>query len=206
MENHFDKIARDWDKNQITIKRTETIASELRKVIKPKNGQTAMEFGAGTGLLSVALKDLFSEIILIDSSSAMVCVTIEKLAEEKIQHLTPIFFDLEKEDYTAKTFDCIFSQMTLHHVLYVEKIISKFYKLLKPGGLLAIADLYEEDGTFHDREFNGHQGFIPVDLVKSFEKSGFKDVSYKPCFEIVKPDGHNMGKSYPLFLLIGKKQ
>jgi len=206
MENHFDKVARDWDKNQITIKRTEAIASELRKIIKHKEVQTALEFGAGTGLLSVALKDLFSEIILMDSSSEMVKVTIEKLAEENIQHLTPVFFDLEKEDYKNKTFDCIFSQMTLHHVVSVDKVISKFYQLLKPDGLLAIADLYKEDGTFHDRDFNGHNGFNPDELAKSFEKSGFKEISYKTCFEIIKAEGPHMGKSYPVFLLTGKRQ
>jgi len=68
MENFFDSAAQNWDKNQRTIKRTNDIAIELRKVIALKNGQTAMEFGAGTGLLSLALKDLFYEITLMDSS------------------------------------------------------------------------------------------------------------------------------------------
>lgn len=205
MNNYFDKIAHDWDKNQITIKRTHAIASELRKVINLKNGQTALEYGAGTGLLSLALKDLFSEIILMDSSIEMLFVITEKLAEENINNLIPFYFDLEKEDYTIKTFDFIFTQMTLHHVVDIDKIISKFYKLLNQGGKFAVVDLYKEDGTFHERVFNGHFGFHPEDLVKVFEKSGFKEISHKPCFEIRKTEGLNEGKSYPLFLLIGKK-
>lgn len=205
MNNHFDQMARDWDKNQITIKRTEAIATKLRKFIELKNEQTALEFGAGTGLLSVELKDMFSEIILMDSSSEMIKVTKEKLIEKDIHHLHPLFFDLEKEDYTAKTFDCIFSQMTLHHVSDIEKIIAEFYHLLNPGGLLAIADLYKEDGTFHERDFNGHFGFNPEDLALVFKNTGFVNISHKPCFEITKAEGPNIGKTYPLFLLTAKK-
>jgi len=205
MENFFDSAAQNWDKNQRTIKRTNDIAIELRKVIALKNGQTAMEFGAGTGLLSLALKDLFYEITLMDSSLEMMRVTIENLAEKNIHHLTPILFDLEKEDYTAKTFDRIYSQMSLHHVLNIDKIITKFYNLLNPGAIMAIIDLYKEDGTFHERDFSGHFGFNPEELEEVLKKSGFKEISYKPCFEITKAEGPNAGKSYPLFLLTCKK-
>jgi len=148
---------------------------------------------------------MFSEIILMDSSSEMITVTIEKLAEKDIRHLTPLFFDLEKEEYTAKTFDCIFSQMSLHHVKDIDNIMAKFYNLLNYGGTLAIVDLYKEDGTFHERDFNGHYGFNPEDLVNILIKSGFIEISHKLCFEITKTEGPNIGKTYPLFLLIGKK-
>ena len=205
MTNHFDTVAQSWDQNPVNAKRTQAIAIALRSIFNFKEKKTAMEFGAGTGLLSISLRDLFFEITLLDSSSEMVRIAKEKLAKEDINHLTPIFFDLEKEDYTIKTFDIVFSQMALHHVLEVDSIISKFYKLLNPGGLLTIADLYKEDGTFHEFDFNGHKGFDPDELSKVFEKSGFREISYKPGYEIIKTEGPNKGKSYPIFLLTGKK-
>ncbi len=205
MTNHFDNVAQNWDQNQIHIKRTQAIAEELNKIITSKEKQSALEFGAGTGLLSISLRDLFSEITLMDSSSEMVRIATEKLAKENINHLKPIFFDLEKENYTLKTFDFIFSQMALHHVSDVGSMISKFYQLLNPGGLLAIADLYKEDGTFHEFDFNGYMGFDPDELSEVYEKSGFRDISYKQCYEIIKTEGPNKGKGYPIFLWIGKK-
>ena len=205
MTNHFDNVAQNWDQNQTHIKRTQSIAEELRKIITAKENQSALEFGAGTGLLSISLRDLFSEITLMDSSSEMVRIANEKLAKENINHLKPIFFDLEIEDYTLKKFDIVFSQMALHHVSDIDSMISKFYQLLNPGGLLAIADLYKEDGTFHEFDFNGHKGFDPDELSKVFEKSGFRNISYKPCYELIKTEGPNKGKSYYIFLLTGKK-
>jgi tRNA (cmo5U34)-methyltransferase len=205
MENRFDNIAKDWDKNQIHLQRTEAIAKELIKrcVLNPQ--MKAMEFGAGTGLLSFALKDYFSEITLMDSSVEMINTTKSKLAESKITHLHPVFFDLEKNDYKEKTFDCIFSQMALHHVNDIEKILLKFHHLLNADSQIAIADLYTEDGTFHDADFTGHFGFDPDNMVSLMEKTGFQKIELQPCFIIKRPDDSGTEKEFPVFLLIAKR-
>jgi tRNA (cmo5U34)-methyltransferase len=205
MTNHFDLVARDWDKNQMHLQRTEAIANELFKIIPAENNLKALEFGAGTGLLSFALLNYFSEIILMDSSLEMINTAKQKIAKTKIDHLHPVFFDLEKNEYTEKTFDYIFSQMALHHVDDIEKIFIKFFKLLNPDGQLAIADLYKEDGTFHEDNFTGHNGFDPDNLVKLLEKTGYYEISYKQCFIIRKLDINWAEKKFPIFLLTAKK-
>jgi tRNA (cmo5U34)-methyltransferase len=205
MENYFDNAARDWDKNVMHIKRTGAIAGELIKEIESGKKLRALEFGAGTGLLSIALKDYFSEIILIDSSSEMVKTTKEKLVSSGISHLHPVLFDLESCDYTADTFDFIFSQMAMHHVGETEPMICKFHKLLNNGGKLAIADLYAEDGAFHDSGFTGHWGFDPEFLVEILSKNKFKDIKFSPCFVIEKITENKTVKKYPLFLMTGVK-
>ena len=63
--------------------------------------------------------------------------------------------------YGEGSFDLIYTLMVLHHVGDVETIIRKFRGLLNPGGYLAIADLYSEDGSFHGEGFSGHMGFDP---------------------------------------------
>ena len=184
MPNRFDTVAREWDKNQIHIKRTEAIAACLLDIIEVNKDFKALEFGAGTGLLSFALKSHFAEITLMDSSAEMVKTTFEKIANTGISNLHPVFFDLEKEEYTEKTFDIIFSQMALHHVVDIEEIISKFSKLLNTDGKLVIADLYKEDGTFHGIDFDGHLGFDPEKLSETLKKNNFINVKYKQCFVI----------------------
>lgn len=202
MTNHFDKVAQTWDSNPIHIKRTEAIAENFRQIIPQKSNLTALEFGSGTGLLSIAMKDYFSEIILFDNSKEMVCTTIEKLADADIYHIIPMFFDLEHKDYNLKTFDVIFTQMALHHVVDVEKILSKFYKLLNNNGILVIADIFKEDGTFHDQEFTGHLGFEPEKLAEILIKIGFTNPNFMQCFEIQKPNNPN---KYPVFFMAANK-
>jgi ubiquinone/menaquinone biosynthesis C-methylase UbiE len=205
MKNHFDEVAKNWDANQMHIQRTNAIANELLLLIDKIKFIKALEFGAGTGLLSLLLKDKFADITLMDSSKKMISAANEKITNGGFTNIHPVFFDLEKEEYTEKTFDFIFTQMALHHIVNIEKIIFKFHKLLNTGGILAIADLYKEDGSFHDVDFTGHNGFDPDDLAKLMGKIRFHDIKHKLCFIIKKIDSNAAEKEFPLFLLIAKK-
>ena len=204
-ENHFDNAAREWDKNQMHLKRTEAIAACFLEMVAVKSGMKALEFGAGTGLLSLALKDHFSEITLMDSSAEMIKVAGEKLKEKGITHLHPLWFDFEKHAYTEQTYDVVFSQMALHHVGNIAKMALKFSALLNPGGILAIADLYEEDGTFHDFVFEGHLGFDPDALAEILKRNCFQNINHKPCFVIEKTGADGTVKNYPVFLLTAER-
>ena len=112
----FDARARDWDKNRIHIERSEAIASAMLDTLPLTSKMNALEYGAGTGLLSFCLKDQFAEITLMDNSQEMVRVTQEKIADEKIEHIRALWFDLEHADYEHR-FDIVFNQMVLHHVI-----------------------------------------------------------------------------------------
>ena len=205
MTNHFDQVAQNWDNNPEHIERTQAIVAELLNMIPIREGLKAMEFGSGTGLLSVALKEHFLGITLMDSSIEMNKQAFSKIKEAGIDHLTPLLFDLEKDDYTDGTFDIIFTQMALHHVKDVESLLTKFFSLLNPGGIVAIADLYKEDGTFHDKTFEGHKGFDPDYMINLMTKVCFINPRLKPCFEIKRVDEMNMGKVFPVFLLVAEK-
>jgi ubiquinone/menaquinone biosynthesis C-methylase UbiE len=199
--SEFDQKAREWDKNKMHLERTMAVASQLQKMIPFKPNMKAMEFGAGTGLLSFYLKDRFSEITLMDSSREML-----KMAEQKMEagdHLKfkTLFFNLEKDDYKDDPFDIIYSQMALHHIKDINAIFGKFYRLLSPGGILAIADLYQEDGSFHDGDMNVHRGFDPEKLTAILLLQGFYDCQITPCFVIRKEVSAEKIKEYPVFLM-----
>jgi len=161
----------------------------------------ALEFGAGTGILSFMLKDRMAEITLIDSSSEMIKVCEEKIAYHRAKHMKAICMDLEHSD-PGQQYDLIYSQMVLHHVIGIEATLKKFFTLLNPGGTLAIADLYTEDGSFHGPEVNVHWGFDPDQLSEMLKLVGFHTSESKNCFVIKRESG----KNYPLFLLVAKKK
>ena len=199
--NEFDIKAKEWDMSAMHRERAETIAGEIIKQIPLSRGMTAMEFGAGTGLLSFILKDHLKEITLIDNSEGMLKVLNEKVMASKAENLRVFKADLEHEDFEAGTFDLIFSQMVLHHVGDIEIIIRKFHDLLNPGGYLAIADLYGEDGSFHGEGFNGHLGFDPVKLSELLANSGFTGISHRKVYVIDKKISESISKKFDVFLM-----
>ena len=198
--SEFDHRAVDWDKNLMHLRRSEVIATALMSRVTISSKMTALEFGAGTGLLSFILKDKFSAIVMIDSSKEMIKVTENKIAESGNQNLKALWIDLERDDYKGQ-FDILYSQMVLHHVDNIDLIFNKFKALIKPGGYLAIADLYKEDGSFHGDSFTGHKGF-DVDLLTSqLQAKGFRDIVTKPCFAVQHENENGEFKDYPVFLL-----
>jgi ubiquinone/menaquinone biosynthesis C-methylase UbiE len=199
--NEFDIKAREWDKNDMHRERAWTIAKEIIKEIPLNREMSALEFGAGTGLLSFMLKDHVREITLIDNSDGMVKVLNEKVKAEKADTLKVVKADLEHEDLSHGSFDLIYTLMVLHHVRDLETIIRKFHALLNPGGYLAIADLYSEDGSFHGEGFHGHQGFDPVSLVALLEKNGFSGINHRKVYVIDKKISENSSKKFDIFLM-----
>lgn len=201
----FDSKAAEWDKNPMHWDRSEAIVHDIKKMISLNKEMTALEYGAGTGIASFLLKDHLKEITLMDNSPEMVKVVNEKISTTKAKNLKALNFDLEHTDYTDNRFDLIFTQMVLHHVTDIGAIITKFSKLLKPGGYLAIADLYEEDGSFHGEGFNGHKGFNPGDLSVIVRKNNFNHISHKTCFVIERKISETDTKRFEVFLLVGKR-
>jgi tRNA (cmo5U34)-methyltransferase len=199
----FDEHARDWDKNEMHLNRSIAIANALEKMIPLHHSMRTLEFGAGTGLLSFLLKDKLSDITLMDNSREMIRVCEEKVDYYKTSHIHPVWFDLEHSDYNSSGagFDMIYSQMVFHHVKNIESILIKFYALLNPGGYLAVADLYTEDGSFHGPGIDVHNGFDPRETLDLLGKKGFKNGKYETCFEIVREPG----RKYPVFLLVTNK-
>jgi ubiquinone/menaquinone biosynthesis C-methylase UbiE len=203
--NEFDLKAAEWDQNPIIFERAEAIANEIKRLLPSNKRMIALEFGAGTGVTSFILKDSLKEITLMDNSSEMVKVMNNKIKTSKIKNLKTLNFNLEKAELKDAKFDIIFNQMVLHHITDIENIITKFYNLLNPGGFLAIADLYTEDGSFHDEGFTGHKGFDPEELSNILLVSGFKNINHHKCFVINKKISDAAIKEFDVFLLTAQR-
>ncbi len=205
---HFDKQAKEWDNDPKKTERAIAIAKEMTDFIQPNKTMNAFEFGCGTGLLSYQLKDFFKTITLADTSEGMIKVLQEKIANENIKNFEPLLIDLLEEDVVINenSYDVIYTLMTLHHILVIDKILKIFNAMLKTGGYLCIADLVQEDGSFHSNvpDFNGHNGFNRAELSAILFGHGFKIEYNKIPLEIEKEFGKKI-KKYPLFLMICKK-
>ena len=202
----FDKDARDWDKDLKKVERSEIFAKAITDFIKPDTTLKALEFGCGTGLLSFALKDAFQAITLVDNSQGMIDVLQEKIKNKGISNFTPICSNSLEDGLKPNNFDVIYTLMTLHHIVDLDRILQLFYSSLKTNGYLCIADLVEEDGSFHSDSttFDGHNGFDKDELNAILLKNGLETEYYKICTESERELNGKI-KKYPLFLLIAKK-
>ena len=182
--------------------RSEAITNGITDSIPLNKEMKVLEFGAGTGISSFLIKDRVKEITLMDNSSEMVKVMNEKIRASHATNLKAVNFNLELSDYDVKKFDLVITQMVLHHVYDIGLIISRFRKLLNPGGKLAIADLYTEDGSFHGPGFTGHKGFDIEELSGLLGKYGFINITSGKCYVINRKISDEETKKFDVFLMI----
>lgn len=201
--NEFDLKASGWDSNPMHTKRSEAVAGHIRMLVPLNRSMNVLEFGAGTGLTSMLLLNDVKQITMLDNSAGMVEVMNEKIRKTGVSNLKAVHFDLEKEDYTSEKFDLIFSQMVFHHVYDIARLVGKFSTMLNPGGYLAVADLYREDGSFHGKNFDGHKGFDPDHLGKIFVKYNFMNPEHRKCFTIEKETEEGT-KSFDVFIITAR--
>lgn len=200
----FDSAARTWDENPIHMERSKAIASRMEEMLPLKNEMKALEYGAGTGILSFLLHEKLGSITMMDSSKVMVKVMEEKVLHRKAANLFPICFNLEHEVHD-QSYDLIFNQMVLHHIVNIQALFEKFFQMLLPGGFLAIADLYPEDGSFHGEGFDGHKGFDPEQLKVQLQKTGFKNINFQQCYTVTRMLTGGDTQSFFIFLLTASK-
>jgi len=204
--NEFDIKAAGWDLNPMHLERAEAVAVQILKKIPIKTSMSVLEYGAGTGLTSFIIRNHFKKITMMDSSTEMVRIMNEKIVRGKAKNLKAMYFDLEKNDWNNGKFDLIISQMVLHHVIDVDELIRKFYEMLNPGGYIAIADLYPEDGSFHGGGFSGHNGFDIMELSELIRKHGFLNIDHNNCFVIKKRISDTVTKQFDVFLLTAARR
>ncbi len=194
--SNFNERAKDWD-TESKIERSNAIARSIKNNIKLDENMNILDFGCGTGLLIFPLIEKVGAVHGIDLSPNMLDILKEKGKDYKnlTTELTGIF-------EITSTFDLIMSSMVMHHIEDITKLAKKLYDSLNPNGVIAIADLMKEDGSFHG-SLDGiyFLGFSNDFLEEIFKDAGFKEVKIVENIFIIEKNE----KKYPLFLLIGKK-
>lgn len=202
---NFDERAKNWDSDPKKVERAHAVAEEIRKTVPLSREMNAFEYGCGTGLLSFALQEDLGQITLADTSQGMLDILAEKISAAGMGNMTPLRFDLTTDQPPKERFHLTYSLMTLHHVQDTEVILNKFSEILLPNGILLVADLDKEDGSFHtDGTTDVHKGFARNELQKQVEAVGFTDVKFTTAYTIRKKVGDEE-KSFPIFLMSARK-
>jgi ubiquinone/menaquinone biosynthesis C-methylase UbiE len=201
--NEFDLRAKDWDEDLMKVERARSISEVMMRKIHLSDEMKALEYGCGTGLVSFNLYKSLKSITMADNSDGMIAVLKDKINSQKINNMFPIKLDLSVDSAGDEKFDLIYTSMTLHHIIEVDDVLRKFSEMLNAGGYLCIADLDEEDGSFHGEGFEGHNGFNRDALEKKLGSFGLKTTHYEICFQMKRK--HTGDKVYNVFVLIAKK-
>jgi predicted TPR repeat methyltransferase len=193
--SHFDERAATWDDDPGHVERGHRVADAIRAAVPLSPATRVLEYGAGTGLVTQALRDAVGPVTLADASAGMRAVMERKVATGAIADARVWDLDLARDPVPRERFDLLVTVLVLHHIPEVEPVLHGFSRLLDDGGHVCVADLEAEDGSFHGDGFEGHRGFDRGRLRAQLERAGFDQVTFTPCGEVERPHGR-----FPMFL------
>ena len=131
-ENCFDRCYRFYDPfiRRSGLART----AEIRRALAGVSAQgDLLDVGGGTGYLASQLADLFSSIVVVDSSAGMLSVA----AQRKLQTCRASALALP---FGPEQFDVVLCSDALHHIKQAERALAEMVRVLKPGGTIVILE------------------------------------------------------------------
>ncbi len=133
VKNFFDRLAPDWDKQQI---RSDAVIGQILDIAGIKKGAHVLDIGCGTGvLIGDYLARSVASVTAADLSPEMI-----KIAQEKFPCANVQFICGDAQSYPFdRLFDNIMIYNAFPHFPDPQGLIARLASLLKPGGTLTVA-------------------------------------------------------------------
>jgi len=205
---HFDEAAATWDEQPRRIAVAKAIGEKILEEAHPTKDMDVLDYGCGTGLLGLFLLPHVRSITGADNSAGMLDVLRKKIAEGSFDNMKAIRLDLEHGPCPADRYNMIVVGMAMHHIADLDRVLRAFHQMLAPDGVLCLADLDSEPGTFHGPEIAGsvhHNGFDRTQLKAQLAEVGFTRANDTTATSIRKPTATGKEEDFPVFLIVARR-
>ncbi|WP_221568228.1 class I SAM-dependent methyltransferase [Alkalihalobacillus sp. TS-13] len=178
MENNvFEQMAKRYDTEE-RIELAKVIVKEVRPELRNSKSKSLIDYGSGTGLISLELSDLVDSILLVDSSKQMLEVAKAKISHKGITNSKVLYSDFTQETPELKA-DIVLMSLVLLHIPDTKKILQELFNILNNGGKLIIIDFDKNDKINHPKV---HNGFSHEELKERLSEVGFKSIEIKTFY------------------------
>ena len=92
----FDKEAAAWDENPGRVRLANDVANAIIREVGPSREMDVLDFGCGTGLVTLRLQPLVKSITGADSSKGMLAVLDDKVQKQRLSNVRTRLVDFEK--------------------------------------------------------------------------------------------------------------
>ena len=192
MKHDFNHKAETFDSPK-NIFLANLVCQAVEKQINVLSDKEILDFGGGTGLLSLPLAEQAKSVTLVDISERMLEQARLKAEQQDIKNIQFLDQDL-LEKPLEKEFDLIVVCRVLHHMPDLDAALSLFHQHLKEDGQLLIADFTKTEAN--------HHGFELPELENKLIQHGFSSVHSQILYSA---EDLFQGNYSELFLTVSQK-
>jgi ArsR family transcriptional regulator len=174
LRSYFDELAGRFGRHYVPGRSWKGVAELLLKLMPPLR---IADLGAGEGTLSLLLAQRAERVIAVDHSEKMVEYGTDVARRNGVKNLEYRQGDLEELPLGDGEVDVALFHQSLHHAMHPDRAMAEAYRVLRPGGRVAVVDLLKH--RFQEaREMYADVwlGFTQVEIVELLTKAGFRQV------------------------------
>ncbi|WP_181347812.1 class I SAM-dependent methyltransferase [Thalassobacillus sp. CUG 92003] len=172
--NVFEQMAKKYDTEE-RIELANVIVKEVRPELRNSESKSLLDYGSGTGLVSLELSDLVASVLLVDSSEQMLDVARAKISHKGMSNASVLYADFTEETPDHKV-DIVLMSLVLLHIPDTKNILHRLFDCLNDGGKLIIIDFDKNDKINHPKV---HNGFSHEEMQSVLFEVGFKSIEMK---------------------------
>ena len=175
MRSYFDGLAGRFGREYLPGRSWQGLAEALLNLMPPI---VIADLGAGEGTFSQLLAKRAKHVIAIDNSERMVDFGGRLAEKHNVQNLEYRVGDMEAVPIGDAEVDLAFFSQSLHHAINPEGAVAEAWRILRPGGRIAILDLLRHQ-LEEARELYADVwlGFTELELRKFLDKVGFSQIT-----------------------------
>jgi ubiquinone/menaquinone biosynthesis C-methylase UbiE len=175
MENNvFEQMATKYDTEE-RKELAQIIVKEVKTELENSQSKSLIDYGSGTGLVSLELTGSVGSILLVDSSKQMLDVAAAKISQKGITNAKVLYSDFTEDTPELKA-DIVLMSLVLLHIPDTEKILQQLFTILNDGGKLIIIDFDKNDQIDHPKV---HNGFSHEELKDRLLEIGFSSIEIR---------------------------
>ena len=192
MKHDFNHKAETFDSPK-NIFLANLVCQAVEKQIDLLLDKEILDFGGGTGLLTLPLAKQAKSVTLVDISEKMLEQARLKAEQQDIKNIQFLEQDL-LEKPLEQEFDLIVVCRVLHHMPDLNEALSLFHQHLRENGQLLLADFTKTEANYH--------GFDLAKLEKQLIEHDFSSVHSQTLYSA---EDLFQGNYSELFLTVAQK-
>lgn len=159
-----------------------------------------VDFGCGTGVLTVELARWAKRVTAIDRSESALSKARAEAQRQSLENITFLAADLEHLPLPSGSVDLVVVSQSLHHVTHIEAVLAEGARLLRQSGRMIVLELMPHDEAWvRARLGHQHLGFEPSAVEAAMRAVGLE------AEQQVLPSARDASSPFKAFLLTGTR-
>ena len=174
----------------------EAIMDRFKEAIAPKKSGVMLDLACGPGILLAGLASSMKLNVGVDITPKMIQMAHAKCLSANLLNTRFLESPAENLPFPSAAFDCVLTRLTLHHFLEPIRVLREVKRILKPDGILVIADLISSEDLTETRIHNALEQLRDPSHIRMLPQSELLNVVNDAGFRVISTDHWLQGRQF----------